>query len=108
MNEKEYLKENFSGEEDREEIRDLLELILTERISSLTRRRREEEPSLRKEEECRFREWDRLIQEEYPELAKQSQEFLDWITANQGQEIEAFYRYGLEDGIRMMRQIMKL
>ena len=108
MNEKEYSKENFSGEEDREEIRDLLELILTERISSLTRRRREEEPSLRKEEERRFREWDRLIQEEYPELAKQSQEFLDWITASQGQEIEAFYRYGLEDGIRMMRQIMKL
>ncbi len=108
MKEKECLKENFSGEEDREEIKDLLELLLTERISSLAWRRREEDPSLQKEEELRFREWDRLIQEEYPELAKQSQEFLDWITASQGQEIEAFYRYGLEDGIRMMLQIMKL
>lgn len=108
MKEREHLRENFSGEEDGEEIRDLLELLLTERISSLARRRREEEPARQKEEELRFREWDRMIQEKYPELAEQSREFLDWITAGQGQEIEAFYRYGFEDGIRMMRQIMKL
>ena len=108
MIEKAGLRENLSREEEREEIRDLMELLLTERISSLTRRQREEDPSRQKEEELRFREWDRLIEEEYPEMAKQSQEFLDWITASQGQENEAFYRYGLEDGIRIMRQIMKL
>ena len=61
MKEKAGLRENLSREEEREEIRDLMELLLTERISSLTRRQREEDPSRQKEEELRFREWDRLI-----------------------------------------------
>ena len=89
------------------ELKELLELLLTERISNLAEQRRMEKGD-EEEKERRFQEWEEFMEEVGPEIAGKCQNFLDWLTADEGEEVEDFYLHGLKDGIRIMRWIMKL
>ena len=66
MREKKYLFEKLFNEDVDKSIKDLLELLLTERISAILQKRKALEDTQKDKQEIRFREWDRIVNEHCP------------------------------------------
>ena len=85
------------------QMEDLFNLLLAGRISYLSKKRYEEKTEEITEEEKKIEEWIQYIKEHFPELKKKSEDFLDWLIASQGKEIEDFYILGIKDAFQLMR-----
>lgn len=87
------------------ETKDLLELLLAERMSYFSKEREKENPEDAKEEQEQFCQWRELLTGKYPGIEKDGSDFLDWLVACQGKEIEDAYRFGIKEGIRIAKWV---
>ena len=88
-----------------DETKDLLELLLAERLSYFSKEREKESPGDAQEEQEQFHKWRELFTGKYPEMEKDGSDFLDWLGACQGREIEDVYRFGIKEGIHIAKWI---
>lgn len=77
---------------------DELELLLVGRFDRICRDQAEKARENGDME--RFGEIEALILEHYSEDRKKCEEFLGWMTSQEGEEKEDCYLYGIRDGIR--------
>lgn len=90
------------------QLKELLSLFLSEWMSKISREQEKENPKKYKSVNERFQNWENMVKENYPELKEESQKFLDWMVGYYGEELEDYYLYGLCDGIRVFRWLMKI
>lgn len=90
------------------ELRDQLEMLLTDRMTYYSQQRAMQDLEKKKEEDRRFQDWEQRVQQECPKLVEENQKFLDWLIARQGEETEECYLIGMRDGIRLTRWMMML
>lgn len=99
--------EKLFGENLAPEVKELLTLLLSERMTILSKEEEKENPRKYQEISENLYQWEKMVKELYPELEGKNREFLDWIIGWQGEELEAYYLSGVCDGIRLFRWIMK-
>ena len=95
------------GKEWDEELRELVALFLSEWMTRLSRKREKENPEKYQEADKYLMDWEEMVKNQYPDLAEKNQQFLDWIVGYYGEELEAYYLSGLQDGIRVLKWIMR-
>lgn len=49
-----------------------------------------------------------LLKEKAPELEEDFQRYLDWMAEHEGNEQEGLYKFGLADGVRLMKDIFNM
>lgn len=95
-------------EVDDAELKGLLSLVLSEWMSKISREQEKENPKKYKSFHARFQHWEDMVGKTYPALKEDSQKFFDWLAAFYGDELETYYLYGLCDGIRVFKWMMKI
>lgn len=88
-----------------EETKDLLKLLLAERMSYFSRKRAEVKAEQMEQEEQQFQEWRERLTSRYPGVEEDLEAFLDWLVSCQGNESEDAYLFGVKEGIRIMRMV---
>lgn len=89
-------------------LKELLNLFLSEWMSKISREQEKENPQKYKSVNAHFQNWEEMVKTNYPKLAEMNREFLDWLVGYYGEELENHYLYGVCDGIRLFRWMMKL
>lgn len=88
-----------------EETKDLLKLLLTERMSYFTRRRVKVKAEQMENERRQLKEWKNRLGSRCQGMEEEVEAFLDWLVSCQGNESDDAYLFGIQEGIRMMRMI---
>lgn len=83
------------------ETKDLLELLLAERMSYFSRKRAEVKPLQAEKEQRQFLDWKELLTRKYPGIETDGERFLDWLVSCQGRETEDAYLSGIREGIKI-------
>lgn len=90
------------------QLKELLTLFLSEWMSKISREQEKENPQKNKLVNDRFQYWEEMIKDKSPELKEEGQKFLDWMVGYYGEELENYYLYGLCDGIRVFKWLMRI
>jgi hypothetical protein len=88
--------------------KELLDFLRSERIAYLCKKLNQEMAEDRKKELQMLEDWEDTLRETCGDLMEQNEKFLNSLVLQQEKEKEIFYIYGLEDGIRLMKQILEL
>lgn len=90
------------------QLKELITLFLSEWMSKISREREKENAQKNKLVNDRFQYWEEMIKDKSSELKEEGQKFLDWIVGYYGEELENYYLYGLCDGIRIFKWLMRI
>lgn len=82
--------------------KEMIELMIQERLSIYFQKN--QEPGMDRMK--RSDEFMNLLKEKAPELVDEFQNYLDWIASHGGDEQEGIYVFGLQEGIRIMWDII--
>lgn len=83
---------------------ELIELNIQERLSEYFKKNNEPGMArLRKSDEFLA-----LLEEKAPDMVEEFQKYLDWIAAHGGDEQEGIYLFGVHDGIRLMKDVIRV
>lgn len=89
------------------QLKELLSLLLAEWMSHINQVRDMDNSGKGEDEVKTMEEWEKRVKEACPELAQENREFLEWMVECQGEALEDYYFYGLVDGARAMKWLMK-
>ena len=98
--------ETLLGKELDPELKEALVHLLSEWMTRLSQKQEKEHPKRNQEFYERIDNWEKMVKETDPELARKNQEFLDWLIGYYGDELEEYYLSGLYDGIRVFRWML--
>ena len=84
------------------ELEELMAFIIQERLNCFSREQGEEK---REEMRRKCEEWEQFLQSGSEELAEKNQIYLNWLMIKQGEEVEEAYRFGVRDGVRLLKML---
>lgn len=87
------------------DLEELIPFLIQERLNAFYGNRRVEMVDTQKEE-CD--EWEELLQQCAPMLEEKLQEHMNQVLESQGEEVEEAYKFGFNDGIRLMKWLMEI
>lgn len=87
---------------------ELVRFIIQERVQAFYDKLRKEEPeAIREGRECHDA-WERIMSRCSLQVKEEMEDYLNRLAEQQGKEMEEIYRFGLEDGIRLVQTVKRL
>lgn len=86
------------------EDREMVEFLIQERVGLYINRHGEQ----RTKEWQEFELWKQRLEEKFPEIAVEFQDYMNRMALNEGSDQEGLYMHGFRDGVKLMKEIMKI
>ena len=83
-------------------------MLIAERIACSGREWGKTYPEEERQKTERIERWEALLKEQRPEILRENSSFADSIIAVTRGELEGLYLFGLKDGVRLMRALLRV
>ncbi len=86
----------------------IISMLIAERIACSGREWGKTYPEEERQKTERIERWEALLKEQRPEILRENSSFADSIIAVTRGELEGLYLFGLKDGVRLMRALLRV